>query len=208
MSSSQPVQETLAAMFIARRSLVLLATVVLIGTVARAQATATAGTHRNGVSLALTYDTQGSNLTNTNRFWLQGGGAELNASVFRGLGATASVLGLHSANSSGGVPVNLIAFTFGPSYTYTHHYAKHTLQVFGHGLVGEADGFNGIYPEPGAPISSSNSLAVVAGGGVDLGLSRHLAVRLVQADYVRSQLPNSLSNVQNSLRLGIGIVLR
>jgi hypothetical protein len=51
-------------------------------------------------------------------------------------------------------------------------------------------------------------LAVQAGGGIDFRVSRHLDVRAVQADYVRTQLPNSLSNAQNSLRLGVGIVLR
>ena len=202
----------------ARRSLVLLTAAALIGTVAHAQSTAVGtvahtqstalDTHTSRVSLALTYDTQGSNLTTTNRFWLQGGAAELTAAVFHGFGATATVLGLHSANSGGGVPLNLVTFAFGPSYTYTHHHGAHSLNIFAHGLVGEADGFHGTYPGPNGPLPSASSLAVLAGGGIDLGLSHHLAVRIVQADYVRTQLPNSLTNVQNSLRLGIGIVLR
>jgi peptidoglycan-associated lipoprotein len=48
---------------------------------------------------------------------------------------------------------------------------------------------------------------MLAGGGVDIGLSRHIALRLVQADYVRIQLPNSITNVQNNFRLGAGIIL-
>jgi peptidoglycan-associated lipoprotein len=188
-------------MVYARRLLVLLIAVVATGAVAQAQS---AAPQRDGVSLALSYDALGSNITNTNRFWMQGGAAELTGSFFHGFGATASVLGLHTANSGGGVPVNLVVATFGPSYSYRRRH----LSVFAHGLVGEADGFAGVYPQAGGAISSASSLAVQAGGGVDVGLSRHLAVRVVQADYVRTQLPNSLTNVQNSLRLGVGIVIR
>jgi peptidoglycan-associated lipoprotein len=188
-------------MFNARRLLVVLIAVVVMGAVARAQ---TVAPGRDGVSLSITYDTLGSNITNTNRFWMQGGAAEVTGNFFHGFGATASVLGLHTANSGGGVPVNLVVATFGPSYTYR----RRRVGVFAHGMVGEADGFAGVYPQAGGATPSANSLAVQAGGGVDVGVSRHLAVRVVQVDYLRTQLPNSLSNVQNSLRLGVGIVLR
>jgi hypothetical protein len=195
-------------MFNARRSLVLFAAVGFLGTAALAQGTAN-DPHRGGVSLAFSYDTLGSSLTNTNRFWMQGGAAELSGSFFRGFGATASVLGLHTANSGSGVPVNLVIATFGPGYTYTHsRHGGHAISFFGHALVGEADGFWGLYPQTGGAGTSASSLAVQAGGGIDFRVSRHLDVRAVQADYVRTQLPNSLSNAQNSLRLGVGIVLR
>lgn len=72
----------------------------------------------------------------------------------------------------------------------------------------EADGFYGLYPAPGRALTSSNSFAVQTGGGVDVGISRHLAVRLFQADWLRTQLPNSTTNVQNNLRLAAGIVFR
>jgi hypothetical protein len=193
-------------MFNARRLLVLLTAVACLGTTAHAQ-TQAKDRYRNDVSLALSYDTLGGNITNTNGFGTQGGAAEVNYSFFRGLGATASVLGVHADTIGSGVPVSLMILTFGPSYTYSRHGA-HTVSFFAHGLVGEVDGFQGLYPQGGTAGSSANSLALQAGGGVDIGVTRHLAVRLVQADYVRTQLPNSLSNVQNSIRLGVGIVLR
>jgi peptidoglycan-associated lipoprotein len=192
---------------IALRPLALLAAALCcVG--AQAQATAPKQGLPCHVQLAFTYDTQGSNLTTTSRFWLQGGAAEVNARVFHGLGFTASGMGLHVGTTTGGVPVNLVIVTFGPSYVYSRPFHSHSVDLFAHGLIGEADGFSGLYPAAGAPLTSSNSLAAQAGGGVDIGLSRHLALRLVQADYVRTQLPNSFSNVQNSLRLGVGIVLR
>jgi peptidoglycan-associated lipoprotein len=193
-------------MFNARHSLVLLTAFGCLGTTAHAQ-TQARDRYRDGVSLALSYDTLGGNITTKNSFGTQGGAAEVNFSFFHGLGATASVLGLHADSIGSGVPVNLMILTFGPSYTYSLHGA-HPVSFFAHGLAGEVDGFHGLYPQGGVASSSADSLAVQAGGGVDIGVRRHLAVRLVQADYVRTRLPNSLSNVQNSLRLGVGIVLR
>jgi opacity protein-like surface antigen len=183
----------------ARRSLVLLMAVAAAG--AHAQAVAP---RSHEVSLSLTYDTLATNLTNSNRFWMQGGAVELTGSFFHGFGATASVVGLHTPNSGGGVPVNLVVETFGPSYSYQ----RRRFGVFVHGLVGEAHGFLGLYPQAGGSIPSANSLAVQAGGGVDWAVSRHVAVRLVQAEYLRTQLPNSLTDTQNSVRLGVGVVLR
>jgi peptidoglycan-associated lipoprotein len=190
-------------MFNTRRSLALLTAVATFGTIAHAQ-TQPKDQRRDRVSLALSYDTLGGSMTNSNSFTTQGGAAEVNYSFFHGFGATASVLGLHADSIGSGVPVNMMIVTFGPSYTYSHRRAS----LFAHGLIGVVDGFQGLYPQGGVASSSANALAVQTGGGLDVGISQHLAVRLVQADYVRTQLPNSSTNVQNNLRLAVGIVLR
>jgi X-X-X-Leu-X-X-Gly heptad repeat protein len=57
-------------------------------------------------------------------------------------------------------------------------------------------------------ITSDNSLALQVGGGVDLAFTRHIGVRVLQADWVRTQLPNDATDVQNTLRLGAGIIFR
>jgi hypothetical protein len=49
---------------------------------------------------------------------------------------------------------------------------------------------------------------VQAGGGIDLGLSRHIALRLIEANWLRTQLPNGTTNGQNNLVLGTGVVMR
>jgi hypothetical protein len=46
------------------------------------------------------------------------------------------------------------------------------------------------------------------GGSADLELSRHFALRLVHADWLRTQLPNATTNVQNTLQFDGGIVFR
>jgi len=190
----------------ALRPVCLLVAGALFAAGAADQSAAPATRPSGRVSLALTYDVQGSNLTTSSSFWLQGGAAEVNMRIFRGLGATASVLGVHTGNSGGGVPVSLIAETFGPSYTFTRPMHSHSVSFFARGLLGESNGFNGVYPSKGGLLSSSDSLAAVIGGGVDISLSHHLGLRVVQVDYVRTQFPNSLENVQNNLRIGAGII--
>ncbi|MCL5670961.1 MAG: hypothetical protein M1423_06665 [Acidobacteria bacterium] len=52
---------------------------------------------------------------------------------------------------------------------------------------------------------TGNSYAMAFGGGIDAGISRRLAIRLLQVDYYRPQV---FGNSQNDLRFSAGIVLR
>ena len=113
--------------------------------------------------------------------------------------------GAHNANvNSTGVGLDMVTATFGPRYTCSHR----RVGVYGQGLVGEAIGFNSIFPHQTGLQTTANSLAVKAGGGINVNLAPHFALRLIEADYLRTQLPNSTDNVQNNLTLGAGIVLK
>jgi opacity protein-like surface antigen len=69
-----------------------------------------------------------------------------------------------------------------------------------------------------APITSANAFAMAFGGGIDIGLSRHFAIRAAQVDYLRtnfnsvdalaSGLSTDLNNHQNSFRYSGGVVWR
>jgi hypothetical protein len=167
------------------------------------------------IDLAVTYDALHTNHITAQSFWMQGGAVELGARAYRGLGIVARVEGLHAgANSTTGEPLSLVTTVFGPRYTVplrSHRYA-----LFGEGLVGIANGFHSLFSEGSGPVgsvnagttSSSNSLAVDAGGGLNIGLNHHLALRALQVNYLRTQFPNSTSNIQNSLSLGAGLVMR
>jgi peptidoglycan-associated lipoprotein len=85
---------------------------------------------------------------------------------------------------------------------------KHGLKPFAHFLLGGVHGFDSTFPHPGGAPSSANSFAFTAGGGLDYGLSRHVAVRVVQIDYLKTYLPNNATDEQNNLRVGAGIVFR
>ena len=56
--------------------------------------------------------------------------------------------------------------------------------------------------------TSANSFAAQVGGGIDYRLANRFAIRVLDAAWSRTQLPNSTDNVQNNLRLGAGVVLR
>jgi hypothetical protein len=104
------------------------------------------------------------------------------------------------------VKLDLVTATFGPRYTWSPAHRKYAL--FGQALVGGAFGFNSVFPAAPGAAASQNSLAVNLGGGINVALSPHPALRAFEADWLRTQLPNSTNNAQNSLRAGAGIVFR
>jgi opacity protein-like surface antigen len=163
--------------------------------------------HRD-VQLALSFDIGDANLTTTNAFsfLFQGGSAEVSAQLFKGLGVTGSFTGLHASNSGQGVPVNLLAFTAGPRFTIRTGGRNHRVSLYGQGLVGGVEGFDGLYPTASGPAASATSLAYQTGGGIDIAFTPRIALRLLQADWLRTQLPDGTQNIENTLRIGIGIV--
>ena len=126
-----------------------------------------------------------------------------------------SVLGLSASTYQ-----HLNNYLFGP--TATADFGRSV--VFAHALFGEARSSLGA--GVGIPIiggistglTSAHAFAMAFGGGIDIGLTRHLAVRAVQVDYLRTQfsatdalttgLSSSLGNRQNSFRYSTGIVFR
>jgi len=171
-----------------------------------------------GVDIALTYAASYSaHVVSVPQFWLQGGALELNAPFYRGLGLAASTTGLEVGSSSSAlVPLDLVTITFGPRYTYTVRLFQHRVSAFGEALLGEAHGFHSVFSIGSGPTSSptagttdsANALALQTGGGLDIRLKHHLSIRAVQVDYLRTQLPNGGTNVQNNLRLAGGLVYR
>jgi hypothetical protein len=180
-------------------AVVLVATPALIGQT-------TSPSHKE-VDIALTYAAQRSNLTTGNVFWMQGGTFELSANVSHGFGLAMNIAGSEASNILGtGIDLNLLTTTFGPRYTWNKRSGK--FAVFGQGLIGESHGWNSLFPATGGATTDFNSFALQVGGGVDVRLSRHFAIRAIQADWLRTQFPNATTNVQNNLRLGAGVVFR
>ena len=173
-------------------------------------AASTAGHQETDV--AVTYTEQYSNLVATPTFWQPGGSVELSAQVYRGLGLAANVTGNNVPNAANsGIGLTMVTANFGPRYTYyrpTGAENKRSIAIFGQGLIGQAWGFNSYFPTESGVQTDYISFALQVGGGVDIGLSRHFAVRVFQADWLRTQFPNANTNVQNNLRLAAGIVFR
>jgi outer membrane immunogenic protein len=52
----------------------------------------------------------------------------------------------------------------------------------------------------------STALAYAAGGGVELNISRRFELRLIEADFLSTHVPNQVNDRQNQLRLTAGLV--
>jgi len=160
-----------------------------------------------GVDVAFTFDPTLANVTTSNQFWLKGGSAQVHDRVWRGLGIAGNVIGLHTGNmNNSNVGLDLLVYTAGLRYTWAP--ASHKLAVFGEALGGEAHGSNSIFPTGSQISTAGNSVAMQVGGGINLPISHHLMVRAIEADWLRTQLPNATTNVENNIRLGAGIVYR
>jgi hypothetical protein len=159
------------------------------------------------VELALTFSAQRSLQVNTTQnFWAEGAAAEIGVDAFRGFGIAANFTGARTSNiGTTGTALSLVTVTFGPRYRW---HDGHRLSLYGEGLVGEANAFSSLFPSTFGAQTDANALATQVGGGVDLRLSHHVAVRALEASWLRTQFPNSTSDIQNNLLLGAGIVIR
>jgi hypothetical protein len=161
----------------------------------------------SALEMAVTYNaTRGGSVPNTN-FWMQGGSVELQARFYRGLGVVAEIASAHATNiQSSGVGLDLVTTTFGPRYNWTPAHRRY--ELFAQVLAGSANGFNGVFPTPSGALDSCSSLALKMGGGMNVVLSHRIALRAFQANWLRTQIPNATTNIQNNLDLGAGLVFR
>jgi hypothetical protein len=149
-------------------------------------------------------------------FWFKGGGVDA-AVTFKsflgmsGLGIAASLTGDQASSITPGVDAKKLTYLAGPRYTWTawpgHASAadNRRLQIFGQALFGLAHGYDGLYPSTSGVNSYANSFAMQTGGGFNFFLTRNFGLRLLEADYVRTDLPNGAANIQNDVRLSAGV---
>jgi len=95
-------------------------------------------------------------------------------------------------------------FLFGPQFSYrgNEHFTPFFHTLFGVGR--ESDGL--------IAGQSDTAFAMAIGGGVDYNVSKQLAFRVIQADYLMTKFSGALTgsnpNTQNDVRLSFGIVAR
>jgi hypothetical protein len=192
----------------------VLMTMLATGAAAAAQAMPDA-VQSAPIDIAVTYDALHTNHITAQNFWMQGGAVEMGTRLYRGLGVAVRVEGDHAgASTTTAEPLSLVTAVFGPRYTFEPRSRRYA--IFAEALAGESNGFHSLFSEGSGPVgsvnagttSSANALAVDVGGGLDVRLNRHFALRLFRASYLRTQFPNTTTNVQNSLSLGAGIVWR
>ncbi|MGA8744095.1 MAG: outer membrane beta-barrel protein [Terracidiphilus sp.] len=122
-----------------------------------------------------------------------------------GLGVAGDLGVVHTGQLNGAnYGLTLTTFTAGPRLRLPGK----RLHTFGQALFGVAHGSGSQFPSGDTLVSSANSFALDLGGGADYSISEKLSLRAVQIDYLRTSLPNILSDWQNNLRIGVGVTVR
>jgi outer membrane immunogenic protein len=139
-------------------------------------------------------------------FGLNGGNAWASFNFSRSLGLVGEVASQTASNiSSTGADLTLTSFLAGPRYTWTRPYR---FAPFAQVLVGGAHAGGTLAPGGSGQPGSANAFAMIAGGGVDIGLTRHIALRPFEADYYLTRFENGENDHQNNLRIAAGVVVR
>jgi opacity protein-like surface antigen len=128
-----------------------------------------------------------------------GGGGQVEYNVNRWLGAVGDFAGYGATNSNGDLVGGAFTYLFGPRVNFRLRKVNPFAQV----LLG------GIATTAGLGVSGDqNNFAMTAGGGIDVRVSKYVWVRPVQAEYLRTKLPNGIDNRENNFRIGAGVVVR
>ena len=125
-----------------------------------------------------------------------GGGGNLEYNVNSRFGLVGDLAGYYFPGGDTGAA---FSYLLGPRINFR----RGDVAPFAHVLFGgikTTDGIGGFSPE--------NRFAMAAGGGLDVKVSRHIAIRPVQAEYFLSTLPDGLNNRQNNFRFSSGILFR
>lgn len=202
-------------MFSLFRKSVLLIGALTVGMQAQAQSQSVKNANTTSTDIAITYSAERGKVASVGCgcFWLQGGSVDGAITFFHGLGIAADLTGAHVSNVTSGVDLDKISFMMGPRYTYRPEHWKYRIfgqgngiAVFAEGLIGGVHGFNSVFPSSQGIQGTASSFGMQAGGGLDWTVTGRIRARVVQAEYVRSTLPNNSNNTQNDLRISGGIV--
>lgn len=114
-------------------------------------------------------------------------------------------MGRDSNISALGQDLKLATYMGGPRFSLPHH----RLVPYAQALFGGAHASDSYFPTstPGGS-SSASSWAMSAGGGIDYSVNGRFAIRLPEAQYLRTNFNNLGNNQQNQLMLGVGLVIK
>lgn len=140
-----------------------------------------------------------------------------------------NVVRSHVEDGSFMADLGRFSYGVGPRYTfdaskYTNKLSRgHNVRIFGQFLFGQTHSFNtyipyiethvvidpstGTYPPFGVynydTMNTCNSQE--GGGGVDVNVWRNMSVRVIQASWIRTHMPDGRFNRQEDIRLGAGV---
>jgi opacity protein-like surface antigen len=143
-------------------------------------------------------------------FNMNGGSVSAAVGVNRWLSLVGDVGGYYSGNvQDSGNTLSVFPFIFGPRFTYrrSERFTPFAQALFGGGHAGGTL-YTRTFRQGSAPPSARNAFAMAVGGGLDVNLSQHFAIRAFQADWFFTEFPNGVTNHQHNLRLSAGVVFR
>ena len=166
---------------------------------------------RGAVDFGMKYTQERSKFVGpANYFYLRGAALDLSYSLWKGIGVAGSATGLAGTNLDTNIDIQHVELLGGLRYTHNFGHITPTVYARHGGIFLEAKGgytfaISGLYPVNGVVATSASGLTYAGGGGVNYHIYHRLDVRLFEADYVISKLPNGGTNQQNTLRLGAGL---
>lgn len=139
-------------------------------------------------------------------FSMNGGNAWGGYRLTNEISAVAEFSAQHAGNiNSTGEDLTLFSYLFGPRYTLRR---SDRWQPFGEVLFGGAHATGTFEPSFNGGSGSYNSFSLVAGGGLDIHVARHIDIRAIDADYYLTRFPNGVNGRQNNVRISAGLVFR
>jgi outer membrane immunogenic protein len=138
-------------------------------------------------------------------FSMNGGNAWIGLPLGHHFSGVAEFSGEYAGNvNATGADLTLYSYLFGPRYTLGE---SSRFRPFGQMLIGGAHATGTFQPSASGGSGSSNAFAMVAGGGLDVGVTRHFALRAIEADYYMTRFQNGANGHQNNLRISAGLIL-
>lgn len=105
-----------------------------------------------------------------------------------------------------GINLDQFSLVAGPRYTeQLNKIGSHKASFYGQALVGYVHAFDSVFPNSTGTTSSATAFALEAGGGFNLYLTKSLGLRLLEADYIMTKLPNNTNSYQGDIRLSNGL---
>lgn len=139
-------------------------------------------------------------------FAMNGGSGWVAYNFSRSVGIVGEIASQQASNiSSSSADLTLTSYLAGPRYIWkrTRHFAP-----FAQLLLGGVHASGSLAPGSSGLTGSANAFALTAGGGLDIGLTRHIALRAFEADYYLTRFDNGTDDHQNNLRIAAGLIIR
>jgi hypothetical protein len=134
-------------------------------------------------------------------FAMQGGGVNVRLGLTDRLSAAADFSVVNTSTVSGAnYGLGLMTLMAGPQFR--HRLGRYT--PYGQVLLGAVRGFNSVFPAGSS--SSASGFIYAVGGGSEMVLSPKFSARLIELDYMHTNLPNNGNNWQNHLKIAAGLI--